>query len=184
VHVSLTGADCVEGHLAHSKVTCMSSQLPSFLLAGGWALAQGVHSLRAGWECPRETLSNGLGCKGPQEPFWGVLQRVLKTISPPMEAYSLTPLLACLCQKTKLCWPPVAHACNPSYSGGRDQEDHGSKSAQANSSWDSISKIPITKMGIFVSGSKCRPWVQSPVLKKKKKRQNCNRDHDWLSLQL
>jgi hypothetical protein len=24
---------------------------------------------------------------------------------------------------------PVAHACNPSYSGGRDQEDHGSKPA-------------------------------------------------------
>jgi hypothetical protein len=23
---------------------------------------------------------------------------------------------------------PVAHTCNPRYSGGRDQEDHGSKS--------------------------------------------------------
>jgi hypothetical protein len=29
---------------------------------------------------------------------------------------------------------PVAHACNLSYSGGRDQEDHSLKSAQANSS--------------------------------------------------
>jgi hypothetical protein len=29
---------------------------------------------------------------------------------------------------------PVAHACNPGYSGGRDQEDRGSKPAQANSS--------------------------------------------------
>jgi hypothetical protein len=29
---------------------------------------------------------------------------------------------------------PVAHACNPSYSGGRDQEDHGWKPAPANSS--------------------------------------------------
>jgi hypothetical protein len=28
----------------------------------------------------------------------------------------------------------VAHAYNPSYSGGRDQEDHGSKPAWANSS--------------------------------------------------
>jgi hypothetical protein len=27
----------------------------------------------------------------------------------------------------------VAHTCNPSYSAGRDQEDHGSKPAQANS---------------------------------------------------
>jgi hypothetical protein len=24
-------------------------------------------------------------------------------------------------------WVPVAHACNPSYSGGRDQGDHGLK---------------------------------------------------------
>jgi hypothetical protein len=28
---------------------------------------------------------------------------------------------------------PVAHTCNPSYSGGKDQKDRGSKSAQANS---------------------------------------------------
>jgi hypothetical protein len=34
----------------------------------------------------------------------------------------------------------VAHGCNPSYSGGRDQEDHGSKTAWANSSWDPILK--------------------------------------------
>jgi hypothetical protein len=27
---------------------------------------------------------------------------------------------------------------NPSYSGGRDQEDHGSKIARGNSSWDHI----------------------------------------------
>jgi hypothetical protein len=31
-------------------------------------------------------------------------------------------------------WMLVAHTCNPSYSGGRDQEDRGSKPAQANSS--------------------------------------------------
>jgi hypothetical protein len=35
---------------------------------------------------------------------------------------------------------PVAHACNPSYSGGRDQEDHGLKPVQANSSRDLILK--------------------------------------------
>jgi hypothetical protein len=29
---------------------------------------------------------------------------------------------------------PVTHACNPSYAGGRDQEDGGSKPARANSS--------------------------------------------------
>jgi hypothetical protein len=42
----------------------------------------------------------------------------------------------------------VAHACNPSYLGGRDQKDHGSKPAQANSSQDPISKKKkITKNG-------------------------------------
>jgi hypothetical protein len=39
----------------------------------------------------------------------------------------------------------VAHACNPSYSGGRDQEDQGLKPAWASSSRDPISKTPITK---------------------------------------
>jgi hypothetical protein len=42
---------------------------------------------------------------------------------------------------------PVAHAYNPSYSGGRDQEDHSLKPAQANSSQDPISKKPNTKKG-------------------------------------
>jgi hypothetical protein len=37
------------------------------------------------------------------------------------------------------------HACNPSYSGGRDQEDCSSKPALTNSSKDPISKNPFTK---------------------------------------
>jgi hypothetical protein len=37
----------------------------------------------------------------------------------------------------------MAHACNSSYSGGRVQENHVSKPAQANSSRDTILKIPI-----------------------------------------
>jgi hypothetical protein len=45
-------------------------------------------------------------------------------------------------------WVPVAHAYNPSYSGGRDQEDHSSKADRANSSRDPISKNPITKIGL------------------------------------
>jgi hypothetical protein len=54
----------------------------------------------------------------------------------------------------------VAHACNPSFSGDRDQEDRGSKPAQANSlllrpylkknpsqkkSWRSIEPEPVFK---------------------------------------
>jgi hypothetical protein len=34
----------------------------------------------------------------------------------------------------------VAHTCNPTYKGGREQEDHSSKPAQANRLWDIISK--------------------------------------------
>jgi hypothetical protein len=33
-------------------------------------------------------------------------------------------------QKTVSCWAPMGHNCNPRYSRGRDQEDHGLKSAR------------------------------------------------------
>jgi hypothetical protein len=39
----------------------------------------------------------------------------------------------------------MAHACNPSYSGGRDQEDQGLKPAWANSLKDPILKNPSEK---------------------------------------
>jgi hypothetical protein len=39
-----------------------------------------------------------------------------------------------------MCWALVAHACNPSYSEGRDQEDCGSKPAWTGSFQDPISK--------------------------------------------
>jgi hypothetical protein len=42
----------------------------------------------------------------------------------------------------------VAHTCNPSNFGCRDQEDHGSKPVQANSSQDPILKKPITEKGL------------------------------------
>jgi hypothetical protein len=45
----------------------------------------------------------------------------------------------------------VIDTCNPSYSGGRDQEDHGSKAAQANSSQDPILKNPSQKQGRWSS---------------------------------
>jgi hypothetical protein len=40
---------------------------------------------------------------------------------------------------------PVAHTYNPSYSGGRDQEDCSSKPAPANSSGDPISRKTLHK---------------------------------------
>jgi hypothetical protein len=42
----------------------------------------------------------------------------------------------------------VVHVCNPSYSGGRDQEDHGSKPAQAHSSVRPYLEKPFTKIGL------------------------------------
>jgi hypothetical protein len=59
----------------------------------------------------------------------------------------------------------MAHACDPSYSGGRDQEDRGSKPAQANSLQDSISKIPNQKKKGWWSGPEFKPQHR----KKKKK---------------
>jgi hypothetical protein len=50
----------------------------------------------------------------------------------------------------------VAPTCNPSYSGGRDQEAQGSKPAWKNNSRDPISKILIMKRDWW-SGSRCRP---------------------------
>jgi hypothetical protein len=50
--------------------------------------------------------------------------------------------------KILFCRVQVAHACNPSYSGDRDQEDGGLTPGWANSSRDPISKKPITKIGL------------------------------------
>jgi hypothetical protein len=42
---------------------------------------------------------------------------------------------------SQFCWVPVAHACNPSYLRGWDQEDHSLRLAWENSLWDPISKV-------------------------------------------
>jgi hypothetical protein len=42
----------------------------------------------------------------------------------------------------------VAHTCDPSYSGGRDQKDHGSKTALANSSARPYLKKHLIKIGL------------------------------------
>jgi hypothetical protein len=43
----------------------------------------------------------------------------------------------------------VAHACNPSYSRGRDQEDRSSKPAQANKFMRPYLEKPFTKIGLM-----------------------------------
>jgi hypothetical protein len=53
------------------------------------------------------------------------------------------------------------HACNPSYPGGRDQEDRSLKPAQANSLWNPISKNPSQKLGL-VEWLKVKALSSSP----------------------
>jgi hypothetical protein len=63
----------------------------------------------------------------------------------------------------------VAHACNSSYSGGKDQEDLGSKPAQANNSMRTYLKKTLHKnrAGGVVQGE--GPEFK-PQYQKKKKR--------------
>jgi hypothetical protein len=60
----------------------------------------------------------------------------------------------------------VAHACNPSYTGGSNQEDHGSKPAQANSSQDPVLKKPFTKIRLM-EWLKVKALSSSPSTAKK-----------------
>jgi hypothetical protein len=73
----------------------------------------------------------------------------------------------------------VAHTYNPSYSGGRDKEDHGLKPVWTNSSQDLISKIPNRKKVGEVTqgiGFEFKPWYHKKK-KKKKKPTNTNKIH-------
>jgi hypothetical protein len=64
----------------------------------------------------------------------------------------------------------VAHACNPSYSGGRNQEHHSLKLAQANSLCGPILKKPFTKK-VLVEWLKVKALSSSPSTAKKKKKE-------------
>jgi hypothetical protein len=62
----------------------------------------------------------------------------------------------------------MAHIYNPSYPGGRDQEDQGSKPARANSSKDPISKSPTQKKRL-VEWLKVKALSSSPSTARKNK---------------
>jgi hypothetical protein len=68
----------------------------------------------------------------------------------------------------------VAHSCNPSYSGGRDQEDHSSKPAQANSLRDLIFKNPSQKRAGGVAQG-VDPEFEPQYHKKKKEKPHKNK---------
>jgi hypothetical protein len=73
--------------------------------------------------------------------------------------------------KKKNSWVLVTQACNHSYSGGSDQEDHGSKPAWANSWWEPISKKPNTKKEWW-RGSRCILEFKHKYCQKEKKKKN------------
>jgi hypothetical protein len=64
---------------------------------------------------------------------------------------------------------PVAHACNPSYSGGRHQEDHSLKPAQGNGYTRPYLKKFFTKIGL-VEWLKVKALNSSPSTTKKRKK--------------
>jgi hypothetical protein len=63
----------------------------------------------------------------------------------------------------------VAHICNPSYSGGRDQEDHSSEPLRTNTSRDPTLKNPSQKIGL-VEWLKVKALSSSPSTAQKKKK--------------
>jgi hypothetical protein len=63
----------------------------------------------------------------------------------------------------------VAHICNPSYSGSRNQEDQDSNPAQASSLRHRILKKSSTKKSWW-SGSSVSPAFKPQYCKKKKKK--------------
>jgi hypothetical protein len=75
-------------------------------------------------------------------------------------------------QESILSWVPVVHACNPSYSGGRDQEDHGLKPVQQIVHKILSQKNPIQKRAGRVAqdvGPEFKPQYGKKIKKKKKK---------------
>jgi hypothetical protein len=74
---------------------------------------------------------------------------------------------------------PVAHVCNFSYSGGRDQEDRCLKPAQVNSSVRPYLKKPFSKIGLVewikVKAMSSSPSTTNKQMNKQTKNQRENR---------
>jgi hypothetical protein len=69
-------------------------------------------------------------------------------------------------------WAPVAYTCNPSYLGGRDQEDHSLKPALANNSWKYLTWKRL------VEWFKVQALSSSPSNVQKKKKQKQKHPHN------
>jgi hypothetical protein len=74
----------------------------------------------------------------------------------------------------------VAYTCNPSYSGGKDQEDHDLKPAWANSLWNPVLKIPNLKEGWWSGSGGIEALSSSSNITKKKKSSSLLVQFSWV----
>jgi hypothetical protein len=65
-------------------------------------------------------------------------------------------------------WVPVVHTCNPSYSGGRNQEDSG-QLRQIVLEIETHHKKGLVE---WLNDLRCRPWVQAPISNKQTKKRH------------
>jgi hypothetical protein len=86
-------------------------------------------------------------------------------------------------KKRKSSQAPVARSCNPGYSGSRDQEDHGSKPAWANSFVRPYLKKTFTKIEL-VEWLKVKALSSSPSTYKKKEEENFQSTDKRLTMQM
>jgi hypothetical protein len=78
-----------------------------------------------------------------------MLKGLFVLISPLSSCHTLTKVpINLLALPAEIPYEPVAHACNPRYSGGRDREDCGLKPAQANSSVRPYHENTLHKKGL------------------------------------
>jgi hypothetical protein len=91
--------------------------------------------------------------------------------NPTNEGYCLLEYFSLHPSKCYLSLVPGTHTCNPSYSGGKEQEDQGSKPAQANSSQDPIEDTQYKK-GLIERLPIKEEALSSALSTAKKKRKN------------
>jgi hypothetical protein len=81
---------------------------------------------------------------------------ILEVLTPSVAVFKVREKLRVSSLKSEVLAGASGSRCDPSYSGGRDQEDFSSKPAQTNSLRDPILNKLITKK-CWRNGSRCRP---------------------------
>jgi hypothetical protein len=93
----------------------------------------------------RELLAFGVTVLAIVIKGFSKMTQVVEHLSSKLKALSSKPSTAKVKTKWLIARSSRPNACDPSYSGGRDQKDFSSKPAQANRPWHPISKHPSEK---------------------------------------